>query len=171
MKVTMRKAALATAGLAVTGGVIFGATDAFASGSATSPTPAASATTSGHKGTAKCKDAAHPARCAARHERSALLRRGAHGQSTVKNKAGDYVVREWQSGTVESISGSTVTVTDGTNTTWTWTVAAATKYRVDGAKGALTGVHVGDTVLIRGVHSGSANDAAAVVDPDQSKLG
>jgi uncharacterized cupredoxin-like copper-binding protein len=182
-KTMMRKAALATAGIALTGGVVFGAAEAFADSPGASTTTAdlspasatvsAAATTSSKTAT-PCNDAKRPARCARRrvagHERSALLKRGAHGQSSIKDKAGDYVVHEWQAGKVESISGSSVTVTDGTGTTWTWTVQSATKYRVDGKKGALSGVHVGDTILVRGEKSGSANDATAVFDPDQSKI-
>ena len=187
MKTTMRKAALATAGLAVAGGAVFGTTEAFAA----SPAPTASTSTisvvpasatvsatasatTGSKTATACKTAQHPAKCAVRRaagrHRGALLKQGAHGQATIKDKAGAYVVHEWQAGKVDSVNGSTVTVTDGTNTTWTWTVASTTKYRVDGAKGTLSGVHVGDTILIRGQQSGSANDATALLDPNQSKL-
>ena len=182
MKTTMGKAALATAGLAMAGGVVFGATEAFAASPASttsasvfpvSATVSASATT-GSKTASACKDAKHPARCAvrraARRDRSALLKRGAHGQATVKDKAGAYVVHEWQVGKVDSVSGSSFTVTDGTGTTWTWTAGSGTTYRVDGAKGSLSGVHVGDTILIRGQLSGGANDATGVFDPNQSKL-
>ena len=174
---TMRRAVLATAGIVVAGGVVLGATEAFAASPATSTALAANATptsTSTTTAAKKCADAAHPARCAARHDaardRAALLKRGAHGQQTVKDKSGAYVVQEWQVGKVGSISGSTVTVTDGSGATWTWTVDSSTKYRVDGAKGALGGVHVGDTILIRGQQSGSANDAKALLDPNQGKL-
>jgi uncharacterized cupredoxin-like copper-binding protein len=174
--ITMRRAVLAAAGVAVAGGVVFGATEAFAASpgaAAGAAADAASTTTSTTKSGRACADAAHPARCAARHEaardRGARFERGAHGQETVKDKAGDYVVREWQIGKVESVSGSTVTVKDGTGATWSWTVDSAAKYRVDGVKGALSGVHAGDTILIRGQRKGSANDATAVFDPDQSK--
>ena len=173
---TMRRAVLATAGIVVAGGVVLGATEAFAASPAASTALAANATpTSTSTTTAKkCAEAAHPARCAARHEaardRGALLKRGAHGQQTVKDKSGAYVVHEWQVGRVGSVSGSTVTVTDGSGATWTWTVDSATKYRVDGAKGALSGVHVGDTILIRGQQSGGANDAKALFDPNQAEL-
>ena len=178
MKMTMRKAALATAGLAVAGGAVFGATEALAASpsasSTTSPTASSTPSATSSSKTA-CKDEAHPARCtlrrAATRNRGALLKKGAHGQSTVKDAAGAYVVHEWQVGKVGAINGSTVTVTDGTGATWTWTVQTATTYRVDGAKGALSGVHAGDTILIRGTQSGSANDATAVFDPNQSKLG
>jgi uncharacterized cupredoxin-like copper-binding protein len=182
-KTMVRKAALATAGIALTGAVVFGAAEAFAASPGASTTTAnlspASATvsaaaTTSSKTAAACKDAKHPARCDRRRvagrERSALLKRGAHGRSSIKDKAGAYVVHEWQAGKVDSISGSSVTVTDGTGTTWTWTVESATKYRVDGKKGALSGVHVGDTILIRGEQSGSVNDATAVFDPNQSKI-
>jgi hypothetical protein len=177
--ITMRRAVVATAGVAVAGGVIFGATEAFAASpaatsvNAASVSPTSTSTTGAKK--AACADAAHPARCALRHEaardRAALLKRGAHGLATVENKAGAYVVNEWQVGKVGSISGSSVTVTDGSGTTWTWTVDSSTKYAVDGAKGALSGVHVGDTILIRGQQSAGANDATVVRDPNQSKLG
>jgi uncharacterized cupredoxin-like copper-binding protein len=178
-KFTMRRTVLAAAGIAVAGGVVFGATGAFAASpaasvSAASVTPAATSTsTTGAK--KDCADAAHPARCALRHDavrvRAALLKRGAHGQETVKDKTtGAYVVHEWQVGKVGSVGGSTVTVTDGSGATWTWTVDSSTAYRVDGAKGALSGVHVGDTILIRGQQKGSANDAKGILDPDQSKL-
>ena len=173
---TMRRAVLATAGIVVAGGVVLGATEAFAASPAASTALAANATSTSTSTTTakKCAEAAHPARCAARHEaardRGALLKRGAHGQQTVKDKSGAYVVHEWQVGKVGSVSGSTVTVTDGSGATWTWTVDSATKYRVDGAKGALSGVHVGDTILIRGQQSGSANDAKALFDPNQAEL-
>jgi uncharacterized cupredoxin-like copper-binding protein len=173
---TLRRAVLATAGIVVAGGVVLGATEAFAASPAASAALAANATPSSTSTTTakKCAEAAHPARCAARHEaardRGALLKRGAHGQQTVKDKSGAYVVHEWQVGKVGSVSGSTVTVTDGSGATWTWTLDSATKYRVDGAKGALSGVHVGDTILIRGQQSGSANDAKVLFDPNQAEL-
>ena len=173
---TMRRAMLATGGVVVAGGVVLGATQAFAATPAASANLAAatSSTSSTTTGGKKCADSAHPDRCAARHEarhdRLARLKRGAHGQETVKDKSGAYVVHEWQVGKVGAVSGSTVTVTDGSGATWTWTVDSTTKYRVDGAKGALSGVHAGDTILIRGQQSGSANDAKALVDPNQSKL-
>lgn len=182
MKTTMRKAALATAGLAVTGGAVFGATQAFAASPSTTPaaSTAASSTASAAAASgdgakaAACKNAKHPARCALRRKalrgRGALLTKGAHGQNTVKDSSGAFVVHEWQVGKVASISGTTVTVSDADGTTWTWTTQSATVIRVDGAKGALSGVHVGDTILVRGRKSGSANDATALADPNQAKL-
>jgi hypothetical protein len=173
MMVTKRKAAVATAGVVVAGGLVFGATEAFAASPSTSPTASATSAASS-SASSPCKDHAHPARCALRREagrhRGELFKRGAHGQATVKDSAGSYVVDEWQVGKVASVSGSTVTVTDASGTTWTWSVSTSTKYHVDGKAGSLSGVHVGDTILLRGRQSGSTNNAAAVFDPNQSKL-
>jgi hypothetical protein len=173
----MRRAALATAGLAVAGGVVFGTTEAFAATPSATPTASSTATAGSSAAGAKagaCKDAKHPAKCALRHRaahhRGALLKKGAHGQNTVKDSAGAYVVHEWQTGKVTAVSGGSVTVADGSGATWTWTTASSTAYRVDGAKGALSGVHVGDTILVRGQQNGSANDATRITDPNQSKL-
>lgn len=183
MMTTMRKAVLATAGLAMTGGLVFGATEAFASPApATASTTAlanaadAAATGSAADRAAACKDAKHPVRCALRRrgerDRLALLKRGEHGQNTVKDTAGAYVVHEWQVGKVTAVDGMSVTVASGDGTTWTWTAQSTTAVRVSGKKatGSLGGVRVGDTILVRGQRSGSANDAKTLVDPDQSKL-
>jgi uncharacterized cupredoxin-like copper-binding protein len=189
MKTTMRRAVLATAGLAVTGGLVFGATEAFASSApatasatalasgASAPNAAdATATGSAAGKTAACKDAKHPARCALRRrgerDRIALLKKGEHGQNTVKDASGAYVVHEWQVGKVTAVSGTSVTVASGDGTSWTWTAQSTTTVRVSGKKatGSLGGVHAGDTILVRGQRSGSANDAKTLVDPDQSKL-
>ena len=180
---TVRRAALTTAGLAVAGGLVFGGTEAFASPSAPAYVTAAgavnasatgSATGNGSGKAAACKSAKHPARCALRRkgarDRIALFEKGAHGQSTVKDSSGAYVVHEWQVGKVTAVAGASVTVASGDGTTWTWTTQSATTFRVAGSKGALSGVHVGDTILVRGQRAGSANDAKAIVDPDQSKL-
>lgn len=192
MKTTMRRAVLATAGLAMTGGLVFGATEAFAS-----PAPAAASTTAladasnaanavdasatgfaagkAADRTAACKDAKHPARCALRRrgerDRIALFKKGEHGQNTVKDSSGAYVVHEWQVGKVTAVAGTSVTVASGDGTTWTWAAQSTTTVRVSGKKatGSLGGVHVGDTILVRGQRSGSANDAKTLVDPDQSK--
>lgn len=161
----MRKAALATASVVAVGGLVFGAASAFASSPASSPSASASPT-----GSATPKKHADARKDAAKH-RKQLLKRGAHGQNTMKDKAGQWVVHEWQVGKVGSINGSTVTVTDGSGTTWTWTVGSGAKVRVSGKASSLSAVKTGDTVLLTGIQSGGANDARAVVDPVQSKLG
>ena len=178
MKLTMRRAAVATAGVVVAGGLVLGGTEAFASspdsfnaGNAAAANPTASASA---KAKADCKPAAkarHPRACAkqrvaGRHGARALLReRGVHGRATVKAADGSFTVHEWQTGKVASINGDTVTVTDASGTTWTWTVQSSTRYRISGnQQGSLSSVHAGDTVLLTGVQNGSANDVKALIE-------
>jgi len=163
--IAMRKAALATASVVAVGGLVFGAASAFASSPTSAPSASASPTGSA---TPKKHDGARKG--LAKHRRQ-LVKNGAHGQNTVKNKDGQWVVHEWQVGKVGSVSGSTVKVTDATGTTWTWTVVSGAKVRVSGKASSLSAVKTGDTIVLTGVQSGSANDARVIVDPDQSKLG
>jgi hypothetical protein len=169
MMVPLRKAALVTAGVAAVGGLVFGAASAFAASPAS--TPAASSTPAAGASPAKKAGKGDDVRRDARQHRARLFKNGAHGQATVKDKSGQWVVHEWQVGKVGSVNGSTVTVTDGSGTTWTWTVVSGAKVRVSGAAAALSAVKAGDTVLMTGVQSAGANDARAVFDPNQSKLG
>ncbi len=161
--ITLRRAALATAGVAAAGGLVFGAASAFAD--SPSSVPSASATPTGSAAPAKPhakKDG--DAHKDAAQNRARLFKRGAHGQSTIKDKTGQWVVHEWQVGKVGS-------VTDASGTTWTWTVASTAKVHVAGKVAQLSSVKTGDTILLTGVQTGGANDARAVFDPDQSKLG
>lgn len=181
MKLTMRRAAVATAGVVVAGGLVLGGTEAFASSpgpfnasNAAVANPAASASASAKaKAKADCKPAAktkHPRACLGRRFNrragAGLARgRGVHGQETVKAADGSFTVQEWQTGKVASINGDTVTVTDASGTTWTWTVQSSTRYRISGnQKGSLSSVHTGDTVFISGVQNGSANDVKALME-------
>jgi hypothetical protein len=168
--ITLRRAALATAGVAAAGGLVFGAASAFAA--SPSSTPSASATATGSAAPAKPHAKKNgDARKDAAQNRARLFKRGAHGQSTVKDKTGQWVVHEWQVGKVGSINGSTVTVTDASGTTWTWTVVSTAKVHVSGKVAQLSAVKTGDTILLTGTQTAGANDARAVFDPDQSKLG
>lgn len=189
MKLTMRRALVATAGVVVAGGLVLGGTEAFASSpepftasnaAAANPAaanPAASPSASAKAGckaaakTAKTAKTKRPRACAGRQFAgrgrmgAQLLKRGVHGQETVKAANGSFTVREWQTGKVASINGSTVTVADASGTTWTWTVQSSTRYSVAGGqKGSLSSVHTGDTVFVRGVQNGSANDVTALAE-------
>jgi hypothetical protein len=159
MKMSLRKAAIATATVAATSGLAFGATTAFAA----SPTPSTTPTAASSPGKGAAKGG-H----ATRRELRARFKTGAHGQNEFKNKDGQLVEHEWQVGTVESVSGQNVTVTDSTGTTWTWTLASGARVRVGGKAGALTGVKTGDKIGVEGVQSGSANDARWLIDPTQA---
>lgn len=169
MKLTLRKAAIATAAVAVAGGLAFGATSAFAA----SPTPgtSAAASTSSTAPHAKSGKAGKATRRAVlRRDLRARFKNGAHGQIAVTNKDGGLVEREWQVGTVESVSGQQVTVTDSSGTTWTWTLGSGAKVRVDGAAGNLAAVKTGDKVALLGVRSGGVNDARRLIDPNQAQI-
>src|SRR6185312_1523002 len=128
MKLTMRRALVATAGVVVAGGLVLGGTEAFASSpepftasNAAAANPAASPSASakaGCKVAAKTAKTKRPRACAGRQFAgrgrmgAQLLKRGVHGQETVKAANGSFTVQEWQTGKVASINGSTVTVTD-----------------------------------------------------------
>jgi hypothetical protein len=199
MKLTMRRAAVATAGVVAAGGLVLGGTEAFAS----SPAPAMSASTSASPSAtgapkagcmqgwpkkagqrAKTGKAPKPNKMPKRPRgcagggfgggfggrgRGPMFNLGVHGQATIKGANGGFTVQEWQTGKVASINGGVITVTDASGTTWTWTVQSSTRYRVAGAAGSLSGVHTGDTVTVTGVQNGSANDVTALSDPGQSK--
>jgi hypothetical protein len=166
MRLTKRRTAVAAASVVAAGGLVFGATSAFASPGAAPASVSVAATSSGAPG-----HHAGPLRKLRRSVgRSAkqLLAKGAHGQETLKNAAGGWVEHEWQSGKVVSVDGESVTVTDGTGTSWTWTLSSKTKIRVGGSAGSLSGVKTGDDVLLVGIRSGSANDAQILDDPGQA---
>lgn len=170
MKLTMRRATLATVGVVAAGGLVLGGAEAFASAPASNTSVAASPAASVKSA---CKAAKHPRACAARRAArgragARLLERGVHGQATVKTADGSFTVREWQTGKVASIDGGTVTVTDASGTTWTWTVQPTTRYRIrsaeKGGTGSLADVHAGDRVFVVGVQQGDANDVTALAD-------
>jgi hypothetical protein len=169
MKLSLRKAAIATATVAATGGLAFGATSAFASTPTSSASPTASSSAASHPNT-KAGANARARHVKLRGDLRAHFNSGAHGQSVLKNKAGQWVEHEWQVGTVKSITGENLVVTDASGTTWTWTLTSGGKVRVDGKVGALSGVKTGDRIALEGVQSSGANDARLVLDPNQATL-
>ena len=90
---------------------------------------------------------------------------GVHGEATVKDQdTGKWVVRVWQRGTVEKISGDQVTVKSEDGAEWTWTVTAATTVLHDGTQGSGTGaVKKGETALLVGTRSDSGTRTATRV--------
>jgi hypothetical protein len=76
-----------------------------------------------------------------------------HSEAVVPNKAGDgFITVTTDSGTVKSVSGDQLTITEGTKTVTyknvTVTVSSdATVYR-NGAKAALSDLHAGDHVVV-----------------------
>ncbi|MFJ3670847.1 hypothetical protein ACIPSE_30745 [Streptomyces sp. NPDC090106] len=90
---------------------------------------------------------------------------GVHGESTVKDPGtGDWVVRVWQRGTVESADGDRVTVKSEDGAEWTWTVASDTPVLRDGGRGTGAGdLEQGETVALTGTRSGDSRTAERVL--------
>ncbi|QMU73196.1 hypothetical protein [Streptacidiphilus sp. P02-A3a] len=143
-------------GTAVLAGVLAagGATAYAASGSTPSSAPSSTpAKSAGAPTTAKAEQR--------------LLRRGVHGQVTVKNRGtGQYLTREWQRGQITgTASGTTFTVKSPDGTSWTWTAAANAKVTRDGRTISESALKTGDQVLVVGEQAGSANDATRIYAP------
>jgi hypothetical protein len=75
-----------------------------------------------------------------------------HGEETVKDfRSGKWVVRTWQSGTVEDIDGDRVTVKSEDGAEWKWTVGSDTKVLRDGTSDSgADALKKGDTVFVTG---------------------
>ena len=133
---------------------------AVAAGAVVSAAGAASAA-----GTASTTSSTTPTTTTVPHRPWAALRHaGIHGEFTVKNKAGDFVVLDTQRGTVTANQGSQLTVQSADGFTTTYTVDSTTKIRKDGAKATLADLKVGDTVGVVGVKRGDRVTARAVRD-------
>ncbi|MEV1069038.1 hypothetical protein [Streptomyces sp. NPDC050263] len=89
----------------------------------------------------------------------------AHGEATVKDPdTGDWVVRVWQRGTVEKVSGDQVTVKSEDGASWTWTVGSdASGSGKDTAGSGAGTLKKGDTVYVVGSRSGDKNTADRVL--------
>lgn len=94
----------------------------------------------------------------------ALRHAGIHGEFTVKNKAGGFVVLDTQRGTVTANQNGQLTVKSADGFLATYTVDSSTKIRKDGAKATLADVKVGDTVGVVGVKSGGTVTAKGIRD-------
>lgn len=144
------------------------------SGVAASPSTSASAGTSGSGATqtaSRCTKLAeelvlgnHPKLAAQLHAlcthpllRLALVG-GEHGTVTFKSKSGT-TTAVFERGTVESDTGSVITVTAADGTTWTWSIASNTVTRQAGSKAT---VAQGDQVFVAGTLVSGANDARLI---------
>jgi hypothetical protein len=85
---------------------------------------------------------------------------GEHGTVTFHGKNGP-VTALFERGTVESDSGSVITVTAADNTTWTWNITGSTVTRQDGSKVSASDLS-GDQVLVAGTVVNGANDARLI---------
>ncbi len=93
----------------------------------------------------------------------ALRHAGIHGEFTVRNKSGAFVVLDTQRGTVTGKNGNLLTVQSADKFSATYTVDATAKIRKDRAPASLTDIKVGDTVAVVGVKTGDHTATARAV--------
>jgi hypothetical protein len=168
-KLSPRRRGTLIGSIALAGVLAAGGATAYAASSGSAPATSAGSGQATAKASAKGK-AKHKAkaRTKARH---GLVRRGVHGQVTVKNgKTGAYTTREWQRGKVVSVSGTTVSVKSADGASWTWTADPKLKITREGAKTTESVLKSGDTVVVLGKKSGSANDATRIYAPTAAQL-
>jgi hypothetical protein len=98
--------------------------------------------------------------------RSALgrLRRigGVDGVLTYHNKKGFHTVA-FERGTIQSVSGSDVTVKAADGTTWTWAIVSDTVVRKGGSKTTTSALSAGEAVFAGGPVVNGAKDARLIV--------
>jgi hypothetical protein len=109
--------------------------------------------------------------CRHRLARVRLLMRGIHGQFTYQTKQGAKTLA-FERGTIQSVSGSAVTVAASDGTTWTWHLVSNTVVRQDGKKVASSSLADGQRVFVGGpVVSGADNARLVVIRPATSSTG
>ena len=121
--------------------------------------------------TATTTAAAHPTGkhpCAAKATRQAAMRcrrvpaaqrllgHTLHAQLTIKTKTG-YSTVAFERGTIESVSGSTLTVKAADGTTWTWHLLKGSVLRENGGKLAVSKLAAGEKILAVGPVSNGTN--------------
>jgi hypothetical protein len=83
---------------------------------------------------------------------------GEHGTVTFKSKTGT-TTAVFERGTVQSDTGSVITVTAADGTTWTWDITSSTVVRQAGSTAT---VGTGDQVFVAGTLVSGANDARLI---------
>jgi hypothetical protein len=84
-----------------------------------------------------------------------LLRRGLHGEITVRTKTGGTATIAFERGVVQSVTGSSVVVRAADGTTWTWALTGTTKVGRAGHPAGVRALAKGETVIVVGPASGS----------------
>jgi hypothetical protein len=87
---------------------------------------------------------------------------GEHGQVTFKGKTSSPKTIAFERGTVESATGSAVTVKAPDGTTWTWGLTASTTVRAAGRDTAQAKLAAGDRVFVGGPVVSGARDARLI---------
>lgn len=94
-----------------------------------------------------------------------LVRRGVHGEATVRTKKG-FVQIAWQRGRLTAESGSTLTVRSLDGTVWQWQTDGKTRVRKAGRKSATANLATNDFVVVAGLSGpGAKHSAKAVIVP------
>jgi len=88
-----------------------------------------------------------------------------HGVVTVEKKDGTLVTIQLDRGTVASVGGGSLTISEKGGRTETVTTNTDTRVRKDGAKSDLSKLAVGDTVVVTSELSGSTPVAKLIVVP------
>jgi len=153
-----------------------------AAASPTATSPSATPSTSVSPAAGVCAQAAkrlraahHPvaarrvrAGCRRGLARIRLLVRGIHGQFTYQTKKGTKTLA-FERGTIQSVSGTTLTVAASDGTTWTWHLVGNTVVRQDGKKVASSTLADGQRAFVGGpVVSGADNARLVVLRPAKS---
>jgi hypothetical protein len=164
MKSMLRKQRAMVTGVILAGVLAAGGATAYASSTSSQGAgPSSAASASSAKQHHKKHHKKH-----GKHHRSLP---GVHGQATVKKrKTGEFVVREWQRGSITGVPGATLTVKSADGVSWTWTVEKNARITRDGKKVAESALKTGDTVMVVGRQAGSANDALRIVAPTPAQL-
>jgi hypothetical protein len=135
--------------------IVAGAAAAAIVGSGTAAMALTGSTTPSGSSPAGSTAKAAPARSLER----TLLRRTVHGQFVTRDKSGHYVTHDYARGKVSGVSTQLIVVHTADGTSQRFQVTSATKVRLrsngKGTAGKITDVHVGDTVLVGGVGSGT----------------
>ena len=165
---------LATAGLAAAAVLVFGATAAFAATSGSSGAKNRSTDQFVHTSTAYGAEPGPELEPGLGGETGSLpdgavLGQGPHGDETMKDATGQWVEEIWQTGTVDSVSGDQVKVTDVTGLVWQWTVSPTANVLINGAAGQVDAIQAGDTVTLSGTETDEVHTATDVTDPGNSR--
>lgn len=155
---------LATAGLAAATVLVFGATAAFAAGpDRTAPKGRTGGDQFSHSSAAYAGTSAGDGGTGTSSGPGYGL--GPHGDQTVKDAAGQWVEKVWQTGEVDAVGDGEVKVTDVTSLTWEWTASSTAQVTAGGAASSSLGaVRVGDEVTVEGTQSGTVHTATVVTD-------
>jgi len=144
----------ALAAVAVTGGIGASIASADTPTPAPSASPTSTASPEADTGTKKAKGD--------RKHRS-LQARALHGEATVGGKAKQRVV-QFQRGTVDKVSSTSITVTSADGFTATYVVDAKTKVRKDKQPAAIGDVKTADRVRVVATQDGSTATAKSIRD-------